>query len=88
LATAGDTRLSRQQFPSVIVDECKQAVEPECLVALVKGATHVVLIGDHQQLGPTIMCREAEQNGYGYSMFERLRDVLPLELMTMLRVSE
>lgn len=51
---AGDPRLSRFTFKYVLVDEATQACEPEALIPLVFGAKQVVLVGDHQQLGPVV----------------------------------
>ena len=36
-----------------------QATEPECMVPIVLGAKLVILVGDHCQLGPVIMCKKA-----------------------------
>ena len=36
-----------------------QATEPECMVPVVLGSKQVVLVGDHCQLGPVIMCKKA-----------------------------
>lgn len=69
---AGDLRLLGMKFRSVIVDEATQACEPECLIPLTLGAERVVLIGDHQQLGPVIMCKKAAKAGFTQSLFERL----------------
>ena len=35
--------------------------------------SQVVLVGDHCQLGPVIMCKKASEAGLCQSMFERLR---------------
>ncbi|KAJ2450819.1 ATP-dependent RNA helicase [Coemansia sp. RSA 2336] len=69
---AGDRRLSNLQFRTVLVDESTQASEPECLIPLVLGARQVVLIGDHQQLGPVVLSKVAAAAGLGQSLFERL----------------
>jgi len=42
------------------------------LIPLTKGARHVVLVGDHQQLPPTVISRRAEEGGLAQSLFERL----------------
>ncbi|KAJ1848022.1 ATP-dependent RNA helicase, partial [Coemansia sp. RSA 2703] len=69
---AGDRRLSKFQFRTVLVDESTQASEPECLIPLVMGARQVVLIGDHQQLGPVVVNKAAASAGLNQSLFERL----------------
>ncbi|KAJ1890691.1 ATP-dependent RNA helicase [Kickxella alabastrina] len=71
-AGAGDKRLSKFQFRTVLIDESTQASEPECLIPLVMGARQVVLIGDHQQLGPVIISKTAANAGLSQSLFERL----------------
>lgn len=69
---AGDLRLLGYKFRTVIVDEATQAREPECLIPLTHSAERAVLIGDHQQLGPVIMCKKAAKAGFNQSLFERL----------------
>ncbi|GME77410.1 unnamed protein product [Ambrosiozyma monospora] len=69
---AGDKRLAGMKFRTVLIDEITQASEPECLIPIVKGAKQVVLVGDHQQLGPVILNRKAGDAGLRQSLFERL----------------
>ncbi|OIW10868.1 hypothetical protein TanjilG_27814 [Lupinus angustifolius] len=69
---AGDPRLSNFRFRQVLIDESTQATEPECLIPLVLGAKQAVLVGDHCQLGPVIMCKKAARAGLAQSLFERL----------------
>eukprot|EP00755_Sulcionema_specki_P039134 Sspe_Gene.112238::Locus_95210_Transcript_1_1_Confidence_1.000_Length_732::g.112238::m.112238/K14326/UPF1, RENT1; regulator of nonsense transcripts 1 len=54
---AADPRLRSMKFPAVVLDEATQATEPEILIPVVKGAEKVVLVGDHCQLGPIVMCK-------------------------------
>lgn len=49
-----------------------QATEPATIVPIARGARQLVLVGDHKQLPPTIMSREAELSGLGISLFDRL----------------
>ena len=42
------------------------------LIPILKGAKHVILVGDHCQLGPVIMCKKAAKSGLNQSLFERL----------------
>ena len=72
LSGAGDGRLSTFRFHQVLLDEATQASEPECLIAIAKGAKQVVMIGDHLQLGPVVMCKKAAVAGLSRSLFERL----------------
>eukprot|EP01130_Rhizamoeba_saxonica_P017060 TRINITY_DN8101_c0_g1_i1.p1 TRINITY_DN8101_c0_g1~~TRINITY_DN8101_c0_g1_i1.p1 ORF type:complete len:1019 (-),score=224.94 TRINITY_DN8101_c0_g1_i1:160-3216(-) len=69
---AGDPRLNRFEFKQVLIDESTQATEPECLIPVVLGANQLILVGDHCQLGPVIMCKKAARAGLSQSLFERL----------------
>ena len=69
--TAGKRAFNGLKFSYVLMDECSQATEPECLVPLLKGARQVVLVGDHYQLGPVVMDRFAAKAGLKQSLFER-----------------
>ncbi|VDP74644.1 unnamed protein product [Echinostoma caproni] len=60
-------------FTSILIDECGQAVEPECLVPIVRNPSRLVLVGDQCQLGPVVHCQEAIDAGYDMSLFERLK---------------
>ena len=52
---AMDPRLTPFTFENVLIDEATQAREPECLIPIVNGCKHLILVGDHQQLGPVIL---------------------------------
>lgn len=69
---AGDPRLLNMRFEHVLIDESTQATEPECLIPITMGAKQIVLVGDHCQLGPVIMCKKAAKSGLHQSLFERL----------------
>lgn len=60
------------KFPFVIIDECTQSIEPGTLIPIMKGCKHLVLIGDHHQLAPTILSQKARDSGLDLSLFERL----------------
>ena len=85
---AGDPRLSRFRFQSMLIDESMQATEPECMVPVVLGARQVVLVGDHCQLGPVVMCKKAARCGLSQSLFERLvvLGIRPLRLEVQYRM--
>ncbi len=85
---AGDPRLSDFRFFKVLIDECTQATEPECLIPIVMGAKQLVLVGDHCQLGPVIMCKKAAKAGLSQSLFERLvaLGVRPIRLQVQYRM--
>ncbi|CEM31644.1 unnamed protein product [Vitrella brassicaformis CCMP3155] len=69
---AADARLSKFRFRQVLIDEATQAMETECLVPIVMGAKQVVLVGDHCQLGPVVLCKKSAKAGLSQSLFERL----------------
>ncbi|KAK8640038.1 hypothetical protein V6N13_138403 [Hibiscus sabdariffa] len=85
---AGDPRLVNFRFRQVLIDESTQATEPECLIPLVLGVKQVVLVGDHCQLGPVIMCKKAARAGLAQSLFERLvlLGVKPIRLQVQYRM--
>ena len=68
----GHRLLAYRKFPIVLMDEATQASEPSALVPIVKGCRQLVLVGDHQQLPPTVVSRRAEDGGLNRSLFERL----------------
>ena len=57
----------------IIMDESGMCMEPESLIPLVsfKDAKQIVLIGDHKQLQPIVMDRDAKILGLDQSLFER-----------------
>lgn len=69
---AGDRRLDSMVFRAVLIDESTQASEPEIMIPIVKGAKQVILVGDHQQLGPVMLHKKAGDAGLKQSLFERL----------------
>jgi predicted DNA helicase len=54
-----------------VIDEACQSTEPGCWIPLLR-SDRVVLAGDHCQLPPTVISREAAAEGFGASLFERL----------------
>ena len=65
-------RIRDFRFRKVLIDDATQATEPETLIPILKGAKHVILVGDHCQIGPKIMCKKAANAGLNQSLFERL----------------
>ena len=55
-----------------MLDEASQVTEPMALVPLANGCQQLVLVGDHKQLPPTVVSREAELAGMTLSLFDRL----------------
>ena len=84
-STAGSELLAGWTFDVVVVDEATQATEPSCLVPLARGR-RFVLAGDHRQLPPTVLSREAEEEGLARSLFERLAGDGEGSLVEMLRI--
>ncbi len=70
-STAGSELLEDETFDVLVLDEATQATEPSCLIPLVR-ADRAVLAGDHRQLPPTVLSREAEEEGLDVTLFERL----------------
>ena len=85
---AGDPRLAKMQFRAVLIDESTQATEPECMIAVVLGCRQLVLVGDHCQLGPVVMCKKAARAGLSQSLFERLvvLGIRPIRLQVQYRM--
>ena len=76
LELAGEIRTEKWPWtsPVIVVDEAAQATEPMTLIPLqlADADAHLILIGDHMQLAPTVLSKAAEFEGLGTSMFERL----------------
>ncbi|XP_008060479.1 DNA replication ATP-dependent helicase/nuclease DNA2 [Carlito syrichta] len=62
---------SRKTFDFCIVDEASQISQPVCLGPLFF-SRKFVLVGDHQQLPPLVLNREARALGMSESLFKRL----------------
>jgi len=74
-------------FSKVVIDECTQAVEASSVVALGRNATKIVLVGDHEQLPPTVFSSRAKELGLDISLYERMRSQLtPFTLTTQRRM--
>ncbi|XP_062574961.1 helicase with zinc finger domain 2-like isoform X5 [Saccostrea cucullata] len=59
----------------MIIDEAGMCTEPETLAPIIATkAEQVVLIGDHKQLQPVVLCSEAASLGLEKSLFERYAD--------------
>eukprot|EP00112_Aurelia_sp_Birch-Aquarium-sp1_P011569 Seg243.2 transcript_id=Seg243.2/GoldUCD/mRNA.D3Y31 product="Regulator of nonsense transcripts 1" protein_id=Seg243.2/GoldUCD/D3Y31 len=85
---AGDPRLSKFRFRCVLIDESTQATEPECMVPVILGTKQLILVGDHCQLGPVVMCKKAANAGLSQSLFERLvvLGIRPIRLQVQYRM--
>lgn len=54
----------------LIIDECSQALEASCWIAIPL-VTKCILAGDHHQLPPTIISEEAAENGLAITLMEK-----------------
>ncbi|MBI5498007.1 MAG: AAA family ATPase [Deltaproteobacteria bacterium] len=71
LTVSGGPPVNGLSFDLLVLDEASQATIPLALVPLGR-VERAVLVGDHQQLPPTVVSREAERGGLGVTLFERL----------------
>lgn len=78
-------RLRSRRFTLLIVDEATQATVPATVLGLLK-AERAVLAGDQNQLPPTILSVQANTEGLGRTLYERLVDTHGAAVSTMLRV--
>ncbi len=63
--------LGQRRFDLLAIDEACQTTEPTCWIPLAR-CERLLLAGDHCQLPPTVISREAMQEGVCVSLFERL----------------
>ncbi|MEZ4622129.1 MAG: AAA domain-containing protein [Caldilineaceae bacterium] len=68
--------LGERTFDLCVIDEAAQSTEPSCWIPL-RYCNRVVLAGDHQQLPPTIVSKQAMTGGLGVSLLERLITAAP-----------
>ncbi|XP_072096201.1 probable helicase senataxin isoform X2 [Mobula birostris] len=87
LSTSGSTllemsfrKLGYEPFSCVVVDEAGQACETEILIPLMYRCPKLILVGDPEQLPPTIISMKAKELGYGRSMMCRLQRCLQDEV--------
>ncbi|MDE2510909.1 MAG: AAA family ATPase, partial [Elusimicrobia bacterium] len=78
-------RFVKGDFDLVAMDEASQATEALSWVPLTL-AKKVVFAGDANQLPPTIYSKEAAEGGLAVTLFDRLKDLLPANVQTLLRV--
>ena len=86
-AGSGDPALKGMTFPFVLIDEATQATEPTSLLPAVKHCQQLVLIGDPQQLAPTIPGTNyapedvpsdvPQVSNLSVTLFHRLQRILP-----------
>lgn len=87
LATHGgiSRKMIKGDFDLVALDEASQATEPLSWIPLTL-ARKAVFAGDSMQLPPTIYSREAAEGGLSTTLFDRLKELLPDSLWSLLRV--
>ncbi|PVV02728.1 hypothetical protein BB560_002818 [Smittium megazygosporum] len=66
-----------RQFETVIIDEASQAVELSCIIPLRYAPKRCILVGDPNQLPPTVLSRDATNFGYERSLFVRIQENRP-----------
>jgi len=83
--SAGDLALKGMAFPYVLIDEATQVTEPNCLIPLMNGCKQLVLIGDPEQLSPTVLVATPESDDRNVpklhqlseTLFHRLQKLIP-----------
>jgi hypothetical protein len=71
----GDPLIRAKAFDWVILDEATQGVEPATWIPILHGGK-VILAGDHCQLPPTVFRSRLGERGLGFTLFERLYEIL------------
>uniref|UniRef100_A0A3Q3BD26 DNA-binding protein SMUBP-2 n=1 Tax=Kryptolebias marmoratus TaxID=37003 RepID=A0A3Q3BD26_KRYMA len=77
--------LPAEHFDWVVIDECAQALESSCWIALLR-ARKCILAGDYKQLPPTIKSQTAASKGLSLSLMERLIQMYEDSVVRMLTV--
>lgn len=60
-----------QFFDVTVIDECGQGLEASCWIPMLN-AKKCILAGDHLQLPPTVISKEAASKGLSLSLLERV----------------
>ena len=76
--------MMNRHFTTLFIDEAAQALEAACWIAIGK-ADRVILAGDHHQLPPTIKCIEAEREGLGRTLMQKIARTKP-ETVSLLKI--
>ena len=79
LSASGHEVISRIEgdFEMVIIDEACQAIELSSLIPLQYGCKRAILVGDPNQLPPTVISQMAATFSYEQSLFQRLQKIDP-----------
>ncbi len=78
-STAGNDLLAYERFDWVVIDEAAQASIPSSAIAILKGE-RFVLVGDHFQLPPVVISKEAKELGLDQSLMDYLAWQYPYQL--------
>lgn len=78
--------LKDDHFDLIIIDECSQALEAACWIPIVKGGRKLVIAGDHLQLPPTIISKDAAEKGLDLTLMKRLIDTYGADSTKMLTI--
>ncbi|KAF9387248.1 DEAD-box type RNA helicase, partial [Podila verticillata] len=79
LSASGHDLLTNNSFSfeTVIIDEAAQSVEVSSLIPLKYGCKRCILVGDPNQLPPTVKSQLATKYSYNQSLFVRIQDLAP-----------
>ncbi|KAG0341913.1 DEAD-box type RNA helicase [Podila horticola] len=79
LSASGHDLLTNNSFSfeTVIIDEAAQSVEVSSLIPLKYGCKRCILVGDPNQLPPTVKSQLASKYSYNQSLFVRIQDLAP-----------
>ncbi|CAH1762162.1 13787_t:CDS:10, partial [Entrophospora sp. SA101] len=79
LAGSGHERLLNManDFETVIIDEAAQSIELSSLIPLKYNPKRCVIIGDPNQLPPTVLSQKATEFSYDQSLFLRFQKLVP-----------
>lgn len=76
LVGCGADALKDRTFPIIVQDEATQATEPRSLIAIQRlepcSQSKIIIVGDQNQLPPTVISRKAENKGLKISLFDRI----------------
>ncbi len=76
LVGASHPVIRNQTFPTAVIDEAGQALEPASWIPLLK-TRRLILAGDHCQLPPTVKSASAAKGGLGATLMEHLIQLHP-----------
>jgi len=77
LSGSGHDVLEALDFEMIIIDEAAQAIELSTLIPLRFNCAKCIMVGDPQQLPPTVISKEATKFHYNQSLFVRLQKQRP-----------